>query len=262
MKTTRSSNRTKSRAVSARSGAARPGYANQFTAKSPRREGRREELKTIEFSSSRLPSRLRAFAACFLAITLGTLIAGCNSPSAVNIELRKQNQVLQDRVNQLTAQNQRELDALAACQRSHPTTAALAPDRLEQLVTTHGITLGKLTGGDNPDSTKSFDSQLQVYVVPIDVDGTPIKAAGTFKVQAFDLDDPTKPLVGSWDFDLDQTRKLFYSQLMLYTYVLDCPFPKSPAHGNLTIRVTFDDALTGREFVSQVQAKVRLATGR
>jgi hypothetical protein len=183
---------------------------------------------------------------------------GCSgSPSSANILLRKQNQLLSDQVEKLTAQHRRDVETLAACQRSHPTTASLSSDRLEQLFTTHGLTFGKLTGGDNPDSTKSFDSQLQVYIVPVDGDGTPIKAAGTFKVEAYDLDDPAKPLIGTWNFDLDQTRKLFYSQLMLYTYDLPCPFQKIPAHSGLTVRVTFDDALTGREFVGQIEAKVR-----
>jgi len=187
------------------------------------------------------------------------MLSGCGSPSAANILLRKQNQALSDQVSQLTAQHQRDVETLAACQRSHPTTASLPPERLDQLVTAHGLTVGKLTGGDNPDPTQSFDNQLKVYVVPIDSDGTPIKAAGSFKVEAFDLGDPAKPLVGTWSFDSAQADTFFYSRFMSYTYVLPCPFAKNPAHSDLTVRVTFDDALTGREFVGQAEAKVRLA---
>jgi outer membrane murein-binding lipoprotein Lpp len=195
-------------------------------------------------------------------VLLGAWIAGCGSPSAANIQLRKQAQSLQSQIDQLNQQHALDLDTLAAAQRSHPTTQSLAPQQLEQLVTTHGLTFGKLTGGDNPDSTKDFDTQLLVYVAPIDADNIPIKPAGTFKIQAFDLGDPAKPLIGSWTFDWPHARQLFYSRFMSYTFAFPCPFDKPPAHGDLTIRVTFDDALTGREFVSQTEAKYRLQKSR
>jgi hypothetical protein len=187
-------------------------------------------------------------------------LTGCGSPSAANILLRKQNQTLQDQVTDLQARHDRDVQTLAACERSHPTTTELSPDRLDTLVTTHGLAFGHLTGGDNPDSTQSADTQLKVFVAPVDADGTPIKAAGTFKVEAFDLDDPKHPLIGTWNFDLKQTSASFYSRFALYTYVLECPFQAKPLHPNLTIHVTFTDALTGRVFVDQVQGTVRLAS--
>jgi hypothetical protein len=205
--------------------------------------------------------RLRVAAAKILfVLPLAFFLAGCGSPSAANILLRKQNQSLSDQVDKLNQQHARDTEALAACQRSHPTTASLSPDRLAELFTTHGLSFGRLTGGDNPDPTQNVDSQLKIYVVPIDGDSVPIKAAGTFKVEAFDLGAPDKTLVGTWNFDLTQIRNLFYSQLSMYTYVLPCPLQKMPSHANLTIRVTFDDALTGGEFVQQTNATVRLPT--
>jgi outer membrane murein-binding lipoprotein Lpp len=207
--------------------------------------------------------RAQRSAASFIIAALAALgIAGCGGPSAVNIQLRKQNQTLQAQVDQLTAQHQRDVATLAASEKSHPTTRMLGPDQLDQLVTTHGLKVANLTGGDNPDTAASFDNQLKVYAVPIDGDGTPIKAAGSFKVEAFDLDDPKKPLIGTWNFDLNQTRTLFYSQFLLYTYVLNCPWQTVPAHADLTLRITFADALTGREFTEQVQVKVRPPASR
>ena len=200
---------------------------------------------------------LRAPSWAFLVL-LAITFSGCGAPNAANIVLRKQNQDLQKQVDDLGAQHQRDVDTLAACQRSHPTVPTLSTERLDQLVTTHGLSFGRLTGGDNPDATAASDTELKVAVVPLDADGTPIKAAGTFKVEAFDLADPAKPLVGSWIFDLNQTRSSFYSQLSLYTYVLICPLSGKLAHPDLTVHVTFADALTGREFVGQVPAKVRL----
>jgi outer membrane murein-binding lipoprotein Lpp len=198
-----------------------------------------------------------ALALVLLASVSASFLLGCSGPSSVNIELRKQNQTLQEKVDQLTVQHKSDQDALAACQRSHPTTATLPPDQLAQLVTTHGLKIGTLTGGDNPDTTATSDSVLKVYAVPLDEDGVPIRAAGSFKIEAFDLQDPGKPAIGTWTFDQTQTRNSFYSTLMLYTYVLTCPWQTAPAHAGLTLRVTFNDALTGREFVQQVQTKVR-----
>jgi outer membrane murein-binding lipoprotein Lpp len=192
----------------------------------------------------------------FLPIVIA--LAGCGSPSAANIELRKQNQTLQAKVDDLTAQHQRDVQTLAAAERSRPTTAQLPPDRLDSLVTTHGLSFGHLTGGDNPGNVSAADTELKIFVVPVDAEGTAIKAAGTFTVQAFDLEDPKKPLIGTWNFNLQQTRASFYDKLALYTYALECPFQTKPTHANLTIHITFDDALTGRQFVDQVQAKVRL----
>jgi hypothetical protein len=187
------------------------------------------------------------------------LASGCGSPSAANIALRKQQQTLQSENNQLKTQHQLDVETLAACQRSHPTTTALSPEQLENVVSTHGLKFGELTGGDNPDPTANVDSELKVYVVPLDGEGTPIKAAGAFTVQAFNLGNPVKPLIGTWTFEPGQVRKLFYNQLLLYTYVLSCPWQTQTVTADLTIRVTFDDTLTGREFLGQIQTKVRIA---
>jgi hypothetical protein len=185
------------------------------------------------------------------------MFTGCQGPSAANIDLRKQIQQLQSKVDQLTITHQRDEAALAACQRGHPNEPTLSPDRLAKLFTSHGLQFGRLTGGDNPDPTQPSDSRLMVYIAPTDEQGTPIKAAGVFKVEAFDLADPQKPLIGTWMFSLEQSRDLFYSRLVEYEYALPCPWQTIPQHANLTVRVTFDDALTGREFVSQMQVRIR-----
>ncbi len=197
------------------------------------------------------------FSQVFFALTTCGVMAGCGSPSSANIQLRKQNQDLQAKVDSLAAQHTRDVATLRASERSRPTTASLPAERLDQLFTTHDLTFGNLTGGDNPDGTAAFDSQLKVRVAPVDEQGTAIKAAGAFKVEAFDLGDPTKPLLGTWTFDSTKTRELFFSRFGMYQYVLPCPWQTTPTHSDITVRVTFADALTGREFVSQTPAKLR-----
>jgi hypothetical protein len=89
-------------------------------------------------------------------------------------------------------------------------------------------------------------------VVPTDDDGQPLKAAGTFTVEAFDLSLPDDNLIGQWTFDLNATRQSWFGQSFLYAYVLTCPWQEHvPTHSQLTVRVTFHDELTGREFTQQ-----------
>jgi len=186
------------------------------------------------------------------------LLVGCGSPSAANIQLRKTNQELRDSITQLQRQHQADAASIRAYEHSRPTVPALPQDRLEGLFTTHGLAFGRLTGGDDWDSAKPGDDGLKIAVVPIDEAGDPIKMAGAFKVEAFDLDEPDKPLIGTWTFDANQTRSMFYNHLSLYTYVLQCPWQTVPRHGNLTVKVTFDDELTGRQFDAQRQVKANV----
>jgi hypothetical protein len=189
-----------------------------------------------------------------LAASLLVMITtGCNTPSKANVELRKQNAQLTSQINALRLQQDGDEATIRSLQTNQVTVPQLPQDRVDQLFTAHGLTLGKLTG----DVT---DSGFNVYAVPIDEQNTPLKAAGSFTVQAFDLADTNKPLVGSWSFDLKQTRDLFYDHFMLYTYVLPCPWQTIPRHDQLTIRATFHDELTGREFTAQKEAHVTLPT--
>jgi hypothetical protein len=203
-----------------------------------------------------LPIRPGRASGLLLALAI---VGGCGSPDAANIQLRKQNQQLQSSVDDLTAQHARDASALHAAEAARPTTRTLSADRLDRLVTTHDIQIGKLTGGDNPDTVIGPDTMLKVYVVPIDGQGVPFKAAGAFTVEAFDLDAASHPLVGTWHFPLEKTRDLFFNQLSLYTYVLDCPWQTIPRHPDLTVKVTFDDELTARQFTAQTQVKVHPA---
>ena len=191
---------------------------------------------------------------------VGVAVAGgCGSPDSANILLRKQNQDLSAEVDALTAQSQRDRTALAAAEAARPTVPTLPPDRLQRLFTVHDLQFGRLTGGDNPDTVLGPDTMLKVYVAPLDGQGTAIKAAGSFTVEAFDLGTPSHPLVGTWRFPLQQARDLFVDRFALYTYVLPCPWQTVPPHPDLTVRVTFDDELTGLRFTAQTQVKVHPA---
>ncbi len=188
---------------------------------------------------------------------LAALVCGCGGPSAVNIKLRKENQTLRDQITELDRQQQGDVAQIKAYQEHTVTTPTLSDDRLEKLFTTHGLQFGMLTGAHVPDPTSSASDGLQIYIVPIDGQGDRLKAAGSFKIEAWDLAEATRPLLGSWTFDTAQSRTMFYDHLLLYTYVLICPWQNRPTHSDLTIRATFDDELTGRAFTIQRQVTVQ-----
>jgi hypothetical protein len=206
------------------------------------------------------PSPLLAAArtAVFSAAIAAT-VAGCGTPNPANIELRKKNQALEAQVQTLTAQHDRDTQTIAALRDSRPTIPTLPPGRLAALFTTHGLEFTNATSGDNPDATATFDTQLKLGINAVDQEGTSIKAAGSFKIEAFDLDDPAHPLIGTWTFDETQSKAMFFSRFALYGYVLTCPWQTKPVHENLTVKASFTDSLTGLTFTAQRQVKVRPA---
>jgi outer membrane murein-binding lipoprotein Lpp len=182
------------------------------------------------------------------------LLAGCANPSEANIELRKENQQLRDQVGQLEKQHAADQASLAAAAR--PGVQMLAPDRLDALVTAAMLKINDATGGDRSVAGMGYDDRLKIYVVPTDKYGDAIKAAGSFRVQAFDLAEKDDQSIGDWNFPALDYEKNFYGKYMSYTYVLDCPWQKPPGHGELTVKITFVDALTQRELVVQTVVHV------
>jgi outer membrane murein-binding lipoprotein Lpp len=196
--------------------------------------------------------------ATLLALGIAALsLSGCGSPNQANIQLRKDNQQLSAQIDQLNRQHTADTATIQALQATNAV-QTLPQSRLNELYTVAGLRLGKLTGGFHPDPNAVGDTMLKVYVVPTDQDGDPIKAAGTFKIELFDLALAKDNRIGQWDFDLQQTHANWYSQLFMYTYVLSCPWQTQPIHSNLLARVTFTDALTGRVLTVDRDINVQL----
>ena len=63
--------------------------------------------------------------------------------------------------------------------------------------------------------------------------------------------------VQGWEFPVEQSQTYWHSFLMRYEYVLPCPWQdKVPRHPDVTVKVTFTDELTGRQFTAQQVIKV------
>lgn len=191
--------------------------------------------------------------------TVAFVAAGCGSPNRANIELRKQIQQFQDQVHTLQVQHQSDQRTIQGLRDRGGSLQTLPSARLEQLFTTHGIELGRLTGGTGLNPAKPGDEGFVVYAIPLDQSGEKLKAAGSFDVEAFDLADAKDPLLGRWHFDLQQARAAWTGMLLQYGYVLSCPWQKRiPRHRDVTIKVTFLDALTQTPFTAQRVIRVDL----
>jgi hypothetical protein len=197
-----------------------------------------------------------------ILLGMSLLIApGCRGPSQANIELRKENQNLSTTIGQLQRRHEADLATISALQNKSGTVPMLPEDRLAELFTTSGIRLAKSTGGFHDDPNAAADTMIKVFVVPIDQEGDPLKAAGSFHIELFDLSLPKDNRIGMWDFDNKAARQLWYAQLMFYTYILKCPLQTTPAHANLLLRVTFVDDLTQRSFTVDRDLTLQRAAG-
>jgi outer membrane murein-binding lipoprotein Lpp len=175
------------------------------------------------------------------------LQAGCYSPSKANIDLRKQNQELQAKIDDLNRRHEADEAAIRGLQARATTVPSLPENQLDQLYTVAGLKFGSLTGGYHDDN-ENADTMLKVYVCPIDQAGDKLKAAGTFHVELFDLALKSDNRIGSWEFDAQKARDCWFGQGLLYTYVLDCPWQTPPVDQKLMARITYDDLLTHRTF--------------
>lgn len=197
-----------------------------------------------------------------LRASAALLICGCGGPNKGNIEVRKENQSLREQLETAKRTREADLATIASLRNSAgvATTQSLPTEQLDKLFTTHGLKLGKLTGGARSRSDATADDVLKIYAIPTDDNGDDLKAAGSFVVTVFDLADTAQPLIGKWEFSVDEARKSWTSGALMYSYVLVAPLgSRTPKHDELTIRVAFTDLLTGRTFEAERKAKITLA---
>ncbi len=208
---------------------------------------------------------MKRFAVRFLSATLTAAVSvtalcsqmGCPPPNQAAIPLRAEIDSLKKKLAALDRQRAADVATIAALQSQRGTLATLPEDRLEKLYTVHGI---RISG-----HSAEHDGTLKIYVVPFDEQNEKLKAGGTFTVQAYDLQSAGHPMVGEWHLDNAATRDAWYGGLLGYTYVLNCPLQELVTHAELTVRVSFTDELTQREFSEQkvirITPRVSSATG-
>ena len=121
------------------------------------------------------------------------------------------------------------------------------------------VQLTRYTGLYDQDKDGQID-QLCVYLRPVDADGDVVKAAGHVTVQLWDLSGQNAgALLSEWQVSSADLRKLWFSSLMTVNYRLRFPLQAQwvdPAL-SLTVRILFQDYLTGQEHTSQMPVEAR-----
>ncbi len=186
-------------------------------------------------------------------------IAGCSSPNAVNIQLRKDKQQLEEQVAKLGQEVQAARARIQSFESQGGTLPTLPQERLDRMFTVHGIRLGRLSGGWPGDAVDGPDQGLKIYLSPVDETDEAIKASGTVEIEAFDLDLQGENRVGKWTFDPIALKSRWRSLAMLRAFVLECPWEKqkAPQHSKLAVKVSFRDELSGRVYSEIKEVQVR-----
>jgi hypothetical protein len=192
------------------------------------------------------------------AIVLVVAAVGCGSPNKANIVVRKQNAALRGEVESLKLAREADAATIRSLEARATTVPYLPNDRLGKLFTAHGLRLGKLTGGWDRDPNVPGDEGLQVFLVATDQDGDEIKAAGSFVIDAFDLSRSGETRLGHWEIPTDEAAKNWLGNALQYGYIFELPWQGVPSSGEVTIRVTFADELTGRQFTAQRAVKIEV----
>ena len=166
------------------------------------------------------------------------LLAGCGSPSKANLELRKLNQQLNEKIGTLEQEN---TAARARIEGLEKRAAAPATQRtLDHIYTVHSIKLGRLCLA-NP-------TGIKVYLTPQDQDGDPAKAPGRVTIEAADLADPNNRVLDRWELRSAELKPRWRSLGPLQAFVLELPWKTAPGTSEIEVRVTFQDGLTDRVF--------------
>lgn len=174
-----------------------------------------------------------------------------------NIELRREiaqlRQQLDERDGQLVAQKAR-IDEL---QRSLQSARGISDQDLQHIYYPEKLLIDGLSGGYDRDGQPGDDGVV-VYLKPIDRFGDVVKAAGTVRIELFDLADGGAK-VGECELSVEETAKAWYGMLMTQHYTIHCPWTTPPRNPEITVRALFTDYLTERVVTAQSVALVRLA---
>jgi hypothetical protein len=162
-------------------------------------------------------------------------------------------------VEQLRTRNEELCKQLSQRDEQILTLQNLGDKRLDRLYTVRRISLASGTGGASTDD-KPGDDAVKVNVAPIDQHGSVLKAAGSVKVQVFDLAAPQAGnLLVECNYDPNAAAKNWVSGLFSSYYGFTLPLPaEPPAHSELTVRAEFTEYLTGKTFTAQQVIKIAL----
>ena len=136
----------------------------------------------------------------------------------------------------------------------------LPVEEMAELIQVERIEFGRFTRAFDRDED-GFDDGIVVYLHTLDCEGDRIKTAGQVQLELWDLaEDQGNQKLGQWHFDITELGDYWLSGLGTYHFKFeqDWPEPVRPGNKNLTVKLTFSDALTGKIFEIQKLVKARL----
>ncbi len=191
-------------------------------------------------------------------LSVCAVLSACNNEKADPRLTRIQE--LDDKVQKQARQLVDREEQLASAARTIQELRGLeGPRRLDRLVHVAKIEIERLSGGYD-DDRDGVDDGVVAYVRPIDVDGDVVKAAGSAKVELFDVSQKSGPQsVGKVELDPEAMRKAWFSKFMGAHYRIKVPWAADAAAQErkaITVVVRFTDLLTGQSFEAQHIAEV------
>ena len=189
-----------------------------------------------------------------ILIVSATAIVGCR-PAEDESPLRIQRD---QAVGRARAAEQQACDLAAAnkaLQEQLDEQVAGTPSDRKYAFTVESLEIASRSGGMDTDKKAGHDVVV-VFLEPKDRDGATIKAAGTIRVQLFDLAAAEgHRLLTEKTITPSQCSGAFSDSLLAYHYRIDLPL-KSPAHTELTLQAEFVDVLTGKPHRAQKAIRI------
>jgi hypothetical protein len=203
----------------------------------------------------------RGATAGFASLLLLFAAAGCQDPPKRVAALTAERDRLADQNRALAARLTDANTQLAALQKQNATLLGLGEKRLDRIPQVARVDIGSLTGGFGREGNGP-DKGVKVFLMPVDKEGSILKAPGSFTIRLFDLAAGAQEvLLGECRYDLDETARRWFSGFLTYHYSFECPWGPAgpPRHDQVTVRAEFVDYLTGKTFTAQAVAKVNPA---
>jgi hypothetical protein len=184
------------------------------------------------------------------------LIGACDNGCQLSREVQLTEQIedlQQEKVKLLTQIEQSETEKRKLKGQILILTDVRTDVNLEDLYTLQRVKIHKYTGFyDKDDDGKT--EKLIVYIQPIDKNGDIIKVPGAADVELWDLNkEQSQAKLGQWSVGLNELQKNWFTTLIKgnYRLMFDIAEKALDFTQPLTVKVTFTDYLTGREFQEQ-----------
>ncbi len=176
----------------------------------------------------------------------GWSLAGCEGPAKHIADLNRQIATLQNTNRKHVANLEAQDKEIEKLKEANQILGDLKETRLDKLYSAKTITIDRLSGGLNIDG-EIGDEGVVVYASLYDQEGHKFKAAGAIDVFVSDLSNPRAPeLIASYEYDVDQTKELWFGRMLTYHYKIECLWQQRPPAGrSVRVSVRFLDYLTG-----------------